>query len=378
MVENQGDKGRLRYIMETLQKGKKLFNSDQAYLNKKISAEVIPMPLTKPSENEEKLKYVKKLISLNFGDQERLRYILQRLQKNKSLYHSDDKYLKSKTEQIINLRQRKKIRLQKSSTIVPISQLNINDKISSRPISEKPVKEEQEEYNPAKFFNLPDESKDSKPSFKTKNKSDFFYKDEEAPNYDLEIENERHNISKLKLEEDQLKIQRHELSQLITYRQEYEIKINHELKIVESETKIAQEEIKNKDLLVEELIANQSKIIQIRSEREILVDQAKIYKTNGEKEIEKRQKELEELKIIHDQYLAKQEYHKLNADNQMIDGDSNKETKVKLKKNIGRKIGISLVAIGLILGISAIILKPAEFWLCDLLEILNITLISFC
>jgi len=378
MAENQGDKGRLRYIMETLQKGKILFNSDHAYLSKKISAEVIPSPRAIPSENEEKLKNVKKLISLNFGDQERLRYIFKRLQKNKVLYNSDSKYLESKTKQIINLRQRKKIRPQISPKIPTISQPKINDTISPRPISEKPTKEEQDEYDPAKFFNLPDEGKDSEFPFKSKDKSEFFYKDEEVPNYNLEIENERHNISKLKLEEEQLKIQRHELSQLITYRQDYEMKINHELEIIQSETKIAQEEIKNKDLLVEELISNQSKIIQIRSEREVLVDQAKIYKTNGEKEIEKRQKELEELKIIHDQYLAKQEYQKLNADAQIIAGDSNKLTKVKRRKNIGRKIGISLVAIGLILGISAIIIKPAEFWLCDLLEILNITLLSFC
>ena len=105
MAENQGDKGRLRYIMETLQKGKRLFNSDQIYLNNKISAEVIPEPQINPSETEEKLKNVKNLISLNFGDQERLRYIFQRLQKNEILYHSDEKYLASKTEQITNLRQ---------------------------------------------------------------------------------------------------------------------------------------------------------------------------------------------------------------------------------------------------------------------------------
>ena len=377
MAENQGDKGRLRYIMETLQKGKRLFNSDQIYLNKKISAEVIPEPPIKPSATEEKLKNVKKLISLNFGDQERLRYIFQRLQKNEILYHSDEKYLASKTEQITNLRQRKKIKQQMDSRVKSISKTKINDKIIPESISKKIVKEQPGESYSDKTFELPKEDKDSG-SLDSKDKPEFFYRKDEIPNYNLEIENERHNISKLKLEDDQLKIQRHELSQLIVYRQEYEIKINHERGIVESETNMAQEEIKNKDILVEELISNQSKIIQIRTEREVLVDQTKIFKTNEEREIEKRQKELEELKIIYDQYFAKQEYQNLNTDDQITDGDSNKIKKVNLKKNLGRKIGISLVAIGLILGISAIIIKPAEFWVCDILEILNITLLSFC
>lgn len=377
MAENQGDKGRLRYIMETLQKGKRLFNSDQIYLNKKISAKVIPEPRIKPSATEEKLKIVKKLISLNFGDQERLRYIFQRLEKNKILYHSDEKYLASKSEQITNLRQRKKIKQQMDSRVKSISKTKINDKIIPESISKKIVKEQPDESYSDKTFELPKEDKDSG-SLDSNDKPEFFYRKDEIPNYNLEIENERHNISKLKLEDDQLKIQRHELSQLIVYRQEYEIKINHERGIVASETKMAQEEIKNKDILVEELISNQSKIIQIRTEREVLVDQTKIFKTNEEREIEKRQKELEELKIIYDQYFAKQEYQNLNTDDQITDGDSNKIKKVNLKKNLGRKIGISLVAIGLILGISAIIIKPAEFWVCDILEILNITLLSFC
>ncbi len=57
---NQGDPGRLRYISETLQKGKKLFHSDQIYLNKKISADVIPLEIKKPEEPNEKLQTDKK------------------------------------------------------------------------------------------------------------------------------------------------------------------------------------------------------------------------------------------------------------------------------------------------------------------------------
>jgi hypothetical protein len=67
LIENkQGDEGRLRYISESLQKGKQLFHSDQIYLNKKISADVIPIQKLESTEPDEKIKDVKRLIALNF------------------------------------------------------------------------------------------------------------------------------------------------------------------------------------------------------------------------------------------------------------------------------------------------------------------------
>ncbi|MDH3385776.1 MAG: hypothetical protein OEL77_07165, partial [Nitrosopumilus sp.] len=83
---NQGDKGRLEYIAETLQKGKPLFHSDQIYLNKKILADVSPAEIKKPTETDKKIKNVKRLISLRFGELGRLRYILQNLQSGKKIY----------------------------------------------------------------------------------------------------------------------------------------------------------------------------------------------------------------------------------------------------------------------------------------------------
>ena len=376
--QNQGDKGRLQYIMETLQKGKKLFHSDQIYLDKNISAIVIPTQPSEPSATEEKLKNVKKLISLNFGDLERLRYMFQRLQKNKDLYNSDEKYLESKTEQITSLRQRKKFNHLMGSAITSSPNPKINDEIFSNLGSEKFEKEQLGGFLSKDMSILPTRDTIHESSTLSRDKSKIVYRDDEYIHYNLEIENERQNISKLKLEDDQIKIQRDELSQLIAYRQEYEIKINRESEILEKETEFAQEEIKNKDILVEALITNQSKIIQIKTEREVLVEQFKIYKATGQEELEKKQKELEELKIVFVQDTSNQEYATMQSDAPILDGDSHPIKKIYLKKTIRRRLGISIVALGLILGVSAIIINPAEFWICNLLEILNISLLSFC
>jgi hypothetical protein len=104
---NQGDPGRLQFISESLQKGKTLFHSDQIYLYKKISADVIPDPIKQPTEIDERLKNVKKL---NFGEPGRLRYILQSLQNNKKIYHSDEEYIELKIEQFHRLSEGKRLK----------------------------------------------------------------------------------------------------------------------------------------------------------------------------------------------------------------------------------------------------------------------------
>ncbi len=129
LIENkQGDEGRLRYISETLQKGKKLFNSDQIYLNKKISATVIPLEIKKVTGPNGKIKAVKKLIAVKFGDPGRLRFILQTLQSNKKLYHTDENYLETKTEQFNEFTEGKKLK-RKIRTRLPSPKPEIYEEI---------------------------------------------------------------------------------------------------------------------------------------------------------------------------------------------------------------------------------------------------------
>ncbi len=281
---NQGDPGRLQYISETLQKGKQLFHSDQIYLNKKISATVIPLEIEKPEEPDEQLQTVKKLITLKFGDPGRLRYILQCLQSNKKLYHTDENYLELKNDQFLKASEGKKLK----------RRIRPSQKQETYEDSEKVV--DQPVTSPQDFTEQLKEIEEAVVSPEQEETSDLFDKLEDSPKFNLEVQKERERISNIKNEHEQLKIQRDELLQLIAYRQEYEIKINREKEILEKEIKFEQEKVKEKDKLVEELIKNQSKLIQTKTEREVLVEQIKIDKAKSEVELKKIQDDLDELK----------------------------------------------------------------------------------
>jgi len=317
---NQGDPGRLQFISESLQKGKPLFHSDQIYLYKKISADVIPVQINQPTENDERLKNVKRLISLNFGDPGRLRYILQSLQSNKKLYHTDEHYLETKTEQFLRFSEGKRLKRRIRSKIPEPSEepftKSVPQEITETSIPPQDVPEKLQEIEDAVL------------SPEKKETSDLFDLLDDSPKINAEIGKEREKLSKAKLDHEQIKVQRNELSQLIVYRQEYEIKINREKGILENEIKIEQEKVKEKDRLVEELIKNQSKLIQTKTEREVLIEQIKIDKEKSEVELKKRQDELNELKKEYEDLQNEIKTRKQNLDNQI---NEQKEKNDKLK-----------------------------------------------
>ncbi len=321
LIENkQGDPGRLQYISERLQNGKKLFHSDQIYLTNKISADVIPIQLKEPTEFDEKIKNVKRLIALKFGDPGRLRYILQTLQKNKELYHSDDVYLENKIEQFHEYTEGKIIKRRiRTPKLEPIEEFD-------QPYQEKSEVKQPAQDIPEKLQGIEDAVLSQEP----KKTSDLFDLIDDTSEVDLEIQQEREKISKLKHNHEQIKIQHDELSQLIAYRQEYEQKINHEKEILEKEIKFEQEKVKEKDKLVEELIKNQSKLLQSKTEREVLLEQIKIDKEKSEKQLAEMQKELNELKEEYETLQMEIKSKKEKLENQIRD---QKEKNYKLKED---------------------------------------------
>jgi len=290
----RGDRGRLEYISESLQKGKHLFRSDRIYLHNKILADVIPAPIKKPTETEEKIKKVKRLISLNFGEPGRLQHILHSLQNNRELYHSDEQYIELKNDQFLQFRGGRRLKKGVRGRIPTIPKPEKYEEMFSTSISEIP-----REQPPAPLQDIPEklqEIEEAVLSTKPQETSDSVNLFEEASPVNLEIEEERQKISKLKHDHEKIKIQREELSKLIVYRQEYEIKINREKEVLEKEIKIEQEKVNEKDKLVEELIKNQSKIIQTKTEREVLLEQIKNDKTKSDLQLKKEQDELEKIK----------------------------------------------------------------------------------
>jgi len=319
-----GDPGRLQYISETLLKGRDLYRSDQIYLDNKISATVIPFQIKKPAESDEMIKGVKRLLALNFGDPGRLRFILHTLEKGKDLYNTDEIYFDSKIEQLHEFTEGKKLKRIVRSRI-PKETSELDEEVSPQPVSEKIVEEQAKEpYQPPipESIEEPSDGKDTE----AKQTSDLFDLIEDTSQIDLEIKQEREKLSKLKHSQEQIKIQRDELSQLIVYRQEYEQKINREKEILEKEIKIEQQNVKDKDKLVEELIKNQTKLIQSKTEREVLVEQIKIDKEKSEADLQEKQNELEELKKEYEELQKK-----IKLKKQILD-DKIKKEKEKIDK----------------------------------------------
>jgi hypothetical protein len=325
LIQNkQGDKGRLEYIAETLQKGKSLFHSDQIYLSKKILADVVPAQIKKPTETEKNIKNVKRLISLKFGEQGRLQHILESLQNGKKIYHSDQNYIELKTEEFLQFREGERLRRRISNISPPSQNLEKIEEIFQEPILELPKE------NP--ITPQPDipkrlqEIEDAILPTKSQQPSDLVDLLEDSSRVNLAIDIEQQKINRLKSDHERLKTQRDELSQLIAYRQEYEIKINHEKEILEKEIRLEQEKVNQKDKLVEELIKNQSKIIQTKTEREVLLKQIEIEKVKSDLDLKEEQNELEKVKKLYDdlQYdikLKEQDLVKTIKENQRITGD---------------------------------------------------------
>jgi len=298
-----GDPGRLQYISERLLKGRDLYRSDQIYLDNKISATVIPFQIKKPTVADEMIKNVKRLISLNFGDPGRLRYILHTLEKGKDLYNTDEIYFDSKIEQLHEFTEGKKLKRRIRSR-TPRETSELYEEVSPQQVSEGKDKEQAKEpYQPP--IPEPIEEPSVEKDTEAKQTSDLFDLIEDTSQVDFEIKQEREKLSKLKQSHEQIKIQRDELSQLIVYRQEYEQKINREKEILEKEIKIEQQNVKEKDKLVEELIKNQTKLIQSKTEREVLVEQIKIDKEKSEADLQEKQNELEELKKEYEELQKK-------------------------------------------------------------------------
>jgi len=319
-----GDPGRLQYISETLLKGRDLYRSDQIYLDNKISATVIPFQIKKPTESDDKIKGVKRLLALNFGDPGRLRYILHTLEKGKDLYNTDEIYFDSKIDQLHEFTEGKRLKRRIRSR-TPRETSELYEEVSPQPVSEKTVEEQEKDLYQPPIPEPPEEPSGEKDT-ETKQTSDLFDLIEDTSQIDLEIKQEREKLSKLKHSQEQIKIQRDELSQLIVYRQEYEQKINREKEILEKEIKIEQQNVKDKDKLVEELIKNQTKLIQSKTEREVLVEQIKIDKEKSEAALQEKQNELEELKKEYEELQKK-----IKLKKQILD-DKIKKEKEKIDK----------------------------------------------
>jgi len=91
---SNGDTGRLTHILESIKNKKKLYQSDQNYLENKLGVSFSLKEKEKPPENKI-LSKIQNLINLDVGDPMRLKHIYDTISKNKPLYISDQHYLEN-------------------------------------------------------------------------------------------------------------------------------------------------------------------------------------------------------------------------------------------------------------------------------------------
>jgi predicted nucleic acid-binding Zn-ribbon protein len=94
ITAGKGDPSRLHHILMSLRAGKKLFFSDQRYLDSRLAQEI--GLVQKPKVNLNLLDRVQNLIDLGAGDSGRLRFIHEMLRKGRHLYKTDIRYLEAK------------------------------------------------------------------------------------------------------------------------------------------------------------------------------------------------------------------------------------------------------------------------------------------
>lgn len=98
MDSGQGDIGRLNYILESIRNNKPLYKSDQKFLETKLNSKVIPTP-QKPEKPKNIFSPIQSLIESGISDAGRLQFIYDSLSKGKKLYYSDQTYLETKLGQ---------------------------------------------------------------------------------------------------------------------------------------------------------------------------------------------------------------------------------------------------------------------------------------
>ncbi|MBI5697090.1 MAG: hypothetical protein HZC29_01000 [Thaumarchaeota archaeon] len=100
VIAGKGDPGRLNHILVVLREGRKLYGSDQKYLDAKLAQEIGLQEKLKVEESA--LVKVQKLIASGTGDTGRLQFILESLKQGKKLYRSDQQYLEAKLGEKVN------------------------------------------------------------------------------------------------------------------------------------------------------------------------------------------------------------------------------------------------------------------------------------
>lgn len=279
----KGDPGRLYHILESLKNNKTLYHSDQVYLESKLNSEfsIHDEPNSLPKDLLDKISF---MIDSGLGDAGRLQHIHDMILNNKTLYHSDQKYLESKLEAFTG-----KVSYKSTQT------LDSKTTSSTIPTYEKEANYTKNEINDV-TTKLSDKLRGSMPKdwIPPSNTSDLIGIYEK-------IKTEEQRLNEQKHIHDEINLQRSKLSQLILNRQEYEKQVKLEQSKLEIQIKEEREKISNQTHLSEEIHNQRKELEMIKLERDKVLRKISDEKTRISKELEKQKHQLVQAQLEQDE-----------------------------------------------------------------------------
>ena len=329
IANNQGDIGRLNFIIESLKNKKRLYKSDQNYIEKKINGTLSYKKLEQKNKNFDLQKQIKFLINNKQGDPGRLHYILETIKKEKNLFKTDQTYLENKLKIIKQKKviENKQIYPEENSTYKIITQENTKRSFEEQveiqklkqelEISKNSNDELKEKLNDAinKISNLQKIIEDKNLEIVTKNQKIDTLRQEiskiklvsnnpELKEITNQINSENEKISNQDILHDKIKQHKEKLNQLIKYRKEYEEKILKAKEDINKQLLSENKKIRAHDKLVEELVHSQKQLEQSKVEQEIILEQIKKEQTRLLRDMSDQQKSLDESKAEFDKTLS--------------------------------------------------------------------------
>jgi DNA repair exonuclease SbcCD ATPase subunit len=283
IATGQGDRGRLEHIMIILREGRKLYNSDQKYLNSKLAEEI---GLREQAKVEPDIfEKIQALIDSGVGDSGRLQFISESLKQGKQLYNSDQKYLRSKLGDVsLNMPS------QKPSPDTTIESLTSQIRWANQKIlhlesilSEK-VSQLQSEEKPTKTLTLGAMPK----GWKTQT-----IVVTEQPGE--------------KTEDERLRIEQSKLAQIIVDRQEFEKQLQIEQEALKRQIEQEKQNVHNQAVLLAQIRTKEAELEDAKKERDSIASRLQDEleaQTAKAKKIESEQKRLDEIQREHQKIIA--------------------------------------------------------------------------
>jgi DNA repair exonuclease SbcCD ATPase subunit len=281
VATGNGDRGRLVHILNTLNSGRALYNSDQKYLDSKLAEEI---GLVKKIKTDESLiDKVQRLVDSGSGDVGRLQFILESLQQGKTLYRSDKTYLEKKLGEPIHDDSKSDQKTQeKTSTTKPQVTVVLPKIVQTE---SQQHKSEQHKTEPAPTH--------KKPVWGTMPR-DWSPPKQITEEITEQINIELANLEREKDKTEQIKIEQSKIMQIILDRKEFEQQLRIEQEKLQQQIELERKAVKEQAALMEQIKLQEEEIAKAKREYDAITSDLQTKQEKLSRRIAKEREKLAE------------------------------------------------------------------------------------